>query len=72
MRSTCSCPCEIVHPQRLGICEVAEPVTTRLSLSLTLDQVVRVPYCRPCADELDALRGEFGKPVESIRKEPAS
>lgn len=70
VRRTCDCMCGLVHPQAKGICELREPVTFRKFLNKALEQVVEVPFCQPCADELDRLRAEFGKPP--IRKESAT
>ena len=67
MTSYCDCPCGLVHPQARDVCAVAEPVTTRTVYNTRIEQLVPVPLCRACADLLDALRAEFGKPP--IRKE---
>lgn len=67
MRSVCGCPCGLVHPQVSDVCQITEPVTTRTSFNRTYQEIIPVLMCQGCADLLDALRAEFGKPP--IRKE---
>lgn len=56
--SSCMCWCALVHPNSDVAC-AGLPLTERQFI--TQGEIQKVPMCRPCADELDRLRAEFGK-----------